>query len=79
MCSHPHEKRCTHIAPGEAVESTLRMLKSGGTCSAFRSPWQQRITRLSDYQTIKVDYKETISRLPGYLIFVIFGVYTVYV
>ena len=26
-------------APGEAVESTLRMLKSGGTCSAFRSPW----------------------------------------
>lgn len=29
-------------APGEAVESTLRMLKSGGTCSAFRSPWANR-------------------------------------
>ena len=24
--------------PGEAVESTLRMLKSGGTCRDFRSP-----------------------------------------
>ena len=33
---------CHTSAPGEAVESTLRMLKSGGTCSAFRSPWANR-------------------------------------
>ena len=61
----------THMAPGEAVESTLRMLKSGGTCSAFRSPWQQRNSLslmsqnnlLDDHQSINV-----LSVLSGYLI-----------
>ena len=67
-CAPIPTKNDALIAPGEAVESTLRMLKSGGTCSAFRSPWQQRnsdaadeslnnitiVTRLSpDYQTIR--------------------------
>lgn len=57
----PHRKHPqTANEPGEAVESTLRMLKSGGTCSAFRSPWTTGAKNWGQWQSRQV---ESLSQL----------------